>query len=226
MRQRIRAGASGCHRTDAERLGRLIGANIAHAEDNGSQCPTVLAFIREFRGLSSTARAKAICDSVGAARQSLSDFYGDGTASEKVELLLDAMRKASRPIKAKDLGPIGKDHLAKKSEAAGADLESFDYRRAEFEHEGLPYLAEFAFGFCPDGADVRRIVTGVNWGVSIGSDPFRRLGPGGESLSGMLTEQRLGRGEPIVTVLHLSCPRIAYLDRGKSSILIPGSRSW
>jgi hypothetical protein len=172
------------HWYDGQRLGRLIGANIAHAEDNGSQCPTVLAFIREFRGLSSTARAKAICDSVGAARQSLSDF------------------------------------------AAGADLESFDYRRAEFEHEGLPYLAEFAFGFCPDGPNDRRIVTGVNWGVSIGSDPFRRLGPAGESLSGILTKQRLGRMEPVVTVLHLSCPRVAYLDRGKSSVLIPGSRSW
>lgn len=214
------------HWYNCERLGRLIGANIAHAEDGGTACPTVLAFIREFRGLSSTARAKAICDSVGAARESLAVFYGDGMVSGRVTSLLAEMRKGSRPIKPKDLGVIGKDHLARKFAEAGADLASFDYRCANFEHDGLPYIAEFAFGYCPDGANERRIITGVNWGVSIGADPFRRLGPYGESLSAILNEQRLGPGEPIVAVLHLACPRIAYLDRGKSSIAIPGARSW
>jgi hypothetical protein len=57
------------HWYGVEQLGRLIGANIAHAEDNDTPCPTVLAFIREFRGLSSTKRAKSICDSVGAERR-------------------------------------------------------------------------------------------------------------------------------------------------------------
>ena len=41
----------------------------------------------------------------------------------------------------------------------------------EFEHGGLPYLAEVAFGYCPDGLDPRRIITGVNWSVAIGADP-------------------------------------------------------
>ena len=27
--------------------------------------------------------------------------------------------------------------------------------------------------------------------------------------------------EPIITVLHLACPRIEYLDRGKSSVSLP-----
>jgi hypothetical protein len=82
------------------------------------------------------------------------------------------------------------------------------------------------FGYCPNGPAHRRIITGINWSVSIGADPFRRLGPGGESLAAILTEQRAGSHEPIVTVLHVGCPQIRYLDRGKSSVAIPGSRTW
>jgi hypothetical protein len=82
-----------------DQLARLIAANIAYAEDTETPCPTVLAFIREFRGLSSTGRAKAICDGVGAERQSLATFYGDGKDHSRIELLLAKMREASRPVK-------------------------------------------------------------------------------------------------------------------------------
>jgi hypothetical protein len=40
---------------------------------------------------------------------------------------------------------------------------------------------------CPDGPYTRRIITGVNWSVAIGADPFRHLGQGGESLDAILT---------------------------------------
>ena len=80
-------------------------------------------------------------------------------------------------------------------------------------------------GYCPEGTDGRRIVTGVNWSASVGTNPFRNLRAGGESLDSILAQQRAGRDEPIVTVLHLACPRVEYLDRGKSSIVVPGSRA-
>jgi hypothetical protein len=136
------------------------------------------------------------------------------------------MQGCTRPIKPKDLGPIGQDHLLARFEAAGVAPESFDYRRAEIDHDGVPYLVEFAFGYCPKGTDRRRIIAGVNWSGSVGSNPFRNLGSGGESLDSILAQQRAGRDEPIVTVLHLACPRVEYLDRGKSSIVVPGSRTW
>jgi DNA topoisomerase VI subunit B len=203
------------------RLARLMGAHIAHAEDNGAACPTVREFVSEFHGLSSTGKGKQICDAVGAARMSLKEFYGDGNGS--IDALLQEMCESSRPIKPKALGAIGKDHLAAKFVALGVAPESFDYRRAEFDYDGLPYLAEVAFGYCPNGSNVRRITVVVNWAAAIGADPFRRLGPAGESLDAILTNQRAGRREPIVTVIHLACPMVAYLDRGKSSIAIPGS---
>ncbi len=213
------------HWYDSARLGRLIVAHIAHAEDHKKPCPTVREFVGEFRGLSGTAKAKAICEALGASRQSLADFYRDGDFA-RVKALLHAMKGQSRPIKPKDLGVIGREHLLAKFQAVGVATETFDYRSADFEHDGLPYVAEVAFGYCPNGRADRRIITGLNWSAAIGADPFRRLGRGGESLDAILTKQRAGREEPIVLVLHLACPRIEHLDRGKSSIAIPGSAAW
>jgi len=44
------------HWYDEARLARLIACNIAYAQDRGALCRTVADFVREFRGLSSTAR--------------------------------------------------------------------------------------------------------------------------------------------------------------------------
>jgi hypothetical protein len=208
------------HWYDEARLARLIANNIAYAQDHGIPCRTVAEFVREFRGLSATAKAKAICEAARAARMSLAQFYGDGETG-RVDDLLAAMRKQSRPIKPRDLGVIGEAHLRAKFESAGAAPESFNYRKSEIEHDGVPYLAEAAFGYCPKGINERRIITGVNWSVAIGGDPFRRLGDLGQSLGAVLTKQRAGPSEPIITVLHLACPRVEYLDRGKSSVNLP-----
>jgi hypothetical protein len=208
------------HWYDEARLARLIANNIAYAQDHGIQCRTVADFVREFRGLSGTAKAKAICEAVGASRLSLAKFYADGEGA-RVGALLSEMKKQSRAIKPRDLGIIGEAHLRAKFERAGAAPESFNYRRSEIECHGVPYFAEAAFGYCPKGTDERRIITGVNWSVAIGGDPFRSLGDLGESLGAILTKQRAGPREPIITVLHLACPRIEYLDRGKSSVNLP-----
>jgi hypothetical protein len=209
------------HWYDEARLARLIACNIAYAQDRGALCRTVADLAREFRGLSSTAKARDICKAAGASRMSLADFYCDGEGA-RVDALLDAMCQRSRPIKPRDLGIIGEAHLRAKFESAGAAPESFNYKRSEIECDGVPYL-EAAFGYCPRGINERRIITGVNWSVAIGGDPFRRLGDLGQSLGAILTKQRAGPSEPIITVLHLACPRIEYLDRGKSSVNLSSS---
>jgi hypothetical protein len=120
------------------------------------------------------------------------------------------------------LASVGKDHLAARFEAAGADLETFRHRLIFGDTDGVPDVIETAFGWCPDGANERRIITGVNWSPAIGN-PFRSLGSYGESLDSVLTEQRLGRDEPIIFVLHLARPRIEFTDHGKTAVVIPGS---
>jgi hypothetical protein len=50
------------HWYNAESLQRLIGAEVAFAEDHGLSQRPVRDFIADFRGLSATAKTKAICD--------------------------------------------------------------------------------------------------------------------------------------------------------------------
>ena len=76
---------------------------------------------------------------------------------------------------------------------SGADLGTFQYRLIVGKRNGVPDVIETAFGWCADGANERRIITGVNWSPAIDS-PFRSLD--GESLDTILSEQRCGGHEP------------------------------
>jgi hypothetical protein len=210
------------HWYDEPRLRRLMGAYIARDQDCGREPRTLRQFVSEFRGLSGTAKQKIVLDEVGASRLSLPAFFGSGDRvnGHGIAGLLFAMQQRSRPVKPIDLGLIGRDHLAARFKAAGADLRTFKYRRTTGESEGLPDIIEAAFAYCPDGRKARRIITGVNWSVAI-SNPFRRLGMLGESLDTVLAMQRSGRDEPITFLLHLARPRIAFTDHGKTTLVIP-----
>jgi hypothetical protein len=97
-------------------------------------------------------------------------------------------------------------------------MESFDYRRVMDTTDGVPWIVETAFGWCPE-AHSRRLVCGVNWSPGI-VNPFRELGRFGESLDTILAQQRASRDEPVILVLHMACPRVEYTDRGKSAVVV------
>ena len=189
------------HWYDEARLRRLMGAQISRDQDLGRVPRTVREFVSEFRGLSGTAKQKLVLEEADAARLSLAEFFGVGERvnSNRIAKLLVSMQRHSRPVKPKDLGLIGKDHLAACFKAIGVEPATFKYQRAVGESEGLPEVIETAFGWCPNGENKRRIITGLNWSVAIGN-PFRSLGSYGESLDSILAEQRSGREEPIVFV--------------------------
>ena len=203
-----------------------MGAYIARDQDRGLEPRTVREFISEFRGLSGSAKQKLVLDEVGASRLSLPQFFGNGDRVNdgRIGKLLTAMQRHSNPVNPLDLGCIGRDHLAARFKAAGAAPETFQYRRVPGETDGIPDIIETAFGYCPDGADERRIITGLNWSPAIGN-PFRSLGPYGESLDTILAEQRSGHDEPIIFVMHLARPRIEYTDTGKTALVIPGENA-
>ena len=67
-------------------------------------------------------------------------------------------------------------------------MESFDYRRVMDTTDGVPWVVETAFGWCPN-ANTRRLVSGVNWSPGI-INPFRELGRFGQSLDTILSQQR------------------------------------
>src|SRR5262249_58354429 len=86
--------------------------------------------------------------------------------------LLRACQEHSRAVQPKLLGLIGKDHLLACFRTAGVAEQSFKYQKATGEIEGLPWVVETAFGYCPNReVKHRQIVAGGNFSVWLGN-PF------------------------------------------------------
>jgi hypothetical protein len=66
------------HWYDLARLNRYMSAHIARDQDLGRE-RTVREFISEFRGLSGSAKQKAVLDEIGAVRSSLAGYFGRGS---------------------------------------------------------------------------------------------------------------------------------------------------
>jgi DNA topoisomerase VI subunit B len=210
------------HWYDKSRFRRYMAAHIAHRGNI-----TVREFISEFRGMSGTAKQKKVLAEIGASHVSLHEFFGRRKANgDNIARLLDAVKKHTKPVLPAALGVIGRDHLFAMMEAAGGDPETFKYQRRCGETGGVPRVIEFAFAVHRDGlvagnGPSRTMITGVNWSPGI-NNPFRQIGRSGEGLEGILANVHANTSQPIIAVLHLACPRVAYTDRGKSAIVIEG----
>jgi hypothetical protein len=180
----------------------------------------VREFIADFRGLSGTAKQRAILDEIGAARMSLGSFFAEGGNKAGVAALLAAMQRLSKPVKPAELGVIGREHLGRRCAEAGAEQETFNYSKETGVSGGLPWIAEVAFAWCPK-AGKRRLITGVNFSPGV-ANPFRALGTLGRSLDTILANQRANRDEPVITLVHLACPRLSFTDRGKTAVALGG----
>ena len=200
-----------------------MAAHIGHRGDI-----TVREFISEFRGMTGTAKQKAVLAETGASHVSLHSFFGIHKANaQNIAKLLASVKKHTKPVQPADLGIIGEDHLYRMMEAAGGDPKTFKYVKRLGETGGIPRIVEFAFGIHRDGlsnsgcAPSRKVITGVNWSPGI-NNPFRQLGRSGEGLDGILSDFRANTSQPVIAVLHLACARVAYTDRGKSAIVVEG----
>ena len=202
-----------------------MAAHIANREDI-----TVRQFIAEFDGMSATAKQKKVLFETGASHVSLHRFFGtERTNNENIGKLLTALQKHTKPVRPVHLGVIGKDHFYRLMETSGGDPRTFTYNRSFGETRGIPRVVEFAFGLHRDALSggrgpTRKVITGVNWSPGI-NDPFRQLGRGGVGLDTVLSEVRANTSQPVIAVLHLACPRVAYTDRGKSAIVVEGEAS-
>jgi hypothetical protein len=196
------------HWYDPPRLNRLMAAEIAHAIDRKAASPSVRDFIGQFRGLKATQTAAAICKALGVGeRETLKDFFQRDNAAVK---LLTAMRERSRPIKAKDLGVIGEDHIGDRM--LDDECVSIVYRKAEIEDDGVPYMIEVAFGYRGD-EHAATIIEGFNFSPAVGDSPF--------NLEGRLAAAEVDDSDPVTVFAHVACPRLAFLDRGKARVNLP-----
>jgi DNA topoisomerase VI subunit B len=199
-------------------LERLIAAYLAHDAAAG-RVRTVRELVAEFRGLARTAKQKEVLAETGLSRAPLAALVkGFDFDHEAVARLLAAMQERSIPVKSQLLGIIGRDHLAARFARYGCEMKSFDYRQVRDTTDGLPWVVETAFGWCPKIGQ-RLLITGVNWSPGI-INPFRELGRFGQSLDTILSQQRADQDEPVVLMLHMACPRVAYTDRGKSAVAV------
>jgi hypothetical protein len=221
------------HWYEPEHLKRLIGAYVTHDRQAGGD-RLVSDFLAHFDGLSGSAKQTKVLNEAGLKRVHLSELVvNDRLDSARIENLLAAMRRHSRPVRSERLGVIGEGHLKARLLGMGIVPESFRYNRklaksknpspdAAGKASFLPAVLETAFGWLgPEARDRRHIFTGVNWSAAIGN-PFRSFGTTGEGLETLLADMRATRNEPVVFVLHLAQPRVEYRDRGKSQLVIGG----
>jgi hypothetical protein len=200
-----------------ERFERYMAAHIARDQDNGFRGLTVGDFIAELDGLKGTAKRKEILEATGAYRVKLADFFERGRVA--IGNLLIECQRATKAPKPEALGLIGGDHLLQDCCKLGAAEQSFQYRKRLIVYGDLPYVIEVGFAYCPDGPNERKVVAGVNSSVAI-DDPFKRLTIF-DSLSSILTYQKVDAYAPVVFAAHLACPRVDFSDRGKSAFIIP-----
>jgi DNA topoisomerase VI subunit B len=199
---------------------RLLAAYIGHDRERSAD-RYVRDFIKEFRGLTGSAKQKAVLDSTGMARASLSSLANDrGMDHRAAAKLLTAMKQNSKEVAPSALGAIGKDHLLQRFTEAGCDENTFRYKKMMDLDEGVPVVVETAFALFKNEKTTRRVITGVNWSGAIGN-PFRSLGGGyDDGLNLLLAEQMVSHNEPVLFLLHCACARVRYTDRGKTNIEI------
>lgn len=207
---------------------RLIARNVAASEAEGEQAPLTTDFVSQFAGLSSSPKRSAVLAESGLTRTRLSDLRADGKHSldhEKTGRLLRAMQENSKKLKPTVLGLIGKAHVAGKMiDYFQCEPDSIVYKKAEWTtDDGIPAVAEAWFGTRPmDDSDPsktrRKVITGINWSPGI-ADQFSDLeSEWSYGLASILDDYEVNSYDPVFFCLHFSSPKVAYTDRGKTSI--------
>ena len=214
------------HWYDVERLEYLVASYIAAERDRGKKPRTVREFVSEFRGLSATAKQSEVTEGSGLGRAYLHELAGNGKLDRHaLTQLLEAMTKASRPVKPEGLGVLGEDHFRRRIAAdPKASGKTFRYSRQKgLDARGLPYLVECAFAMVEEKSPLRGLHTGLNWSVPLGQalqqsefeiDDENVV----EGLTAVLARNRINiHRDPVCLAVHLACPRFRFLDRGKGS---------
>ena len=209
------------HWYSAERLQRLIAACINRDQQNGKRVRLLREFVRDFRGLTGSAKLAAVLDELGLSRARLDMFFQDDRVDhDGIARLLAAMQQHSKPVKPERLGLIGREHFGRIFAVDGADPDQVKYSR-ELGHDGdLPFVVEAAFARIKDLSSTP-LVSGINWSPAIG-DPFRWSAGAWShhSLRGLVRDRHILAGTPALIGVSLATPTVSFVDRGKSAAML------
>src|SRR5215212_5545582 len=152
------------HWYSVKALERLLFSYIADARNGGRDLP-LREFVRQFRGLSGTQKAKAVVAGFPGMKH-LSDF--EKTPGSVAELLV-RMREESKAPSHDVLGMVGEEHFRGCFEEwYGAEPGRFWYTKAKGETYGTPYLFEVALAQTEEAGD---LFTAVNFSPTF-DDPL------------------------------------------------------
>lgn len=214
----------------AESLKVLVFSHIGHARKGGRDLP-LGEFVRQFQGLTSTAKARAVVKEMGEGFTHLSDFQGN---EEKVADLLAAMQAATKEPKAKALGFVGKEHFETFFERVYSSVNEHTYvRKSGTLPSGLPFTFEFALATLDEPG---HLYCGINFsptfgdpleGTTLAGPEFRARGVQGflsQAYALPETESAWHRTPASVAVAaHIITPAPLFLDRGKTRLDMEGA---
>ena len=202
------------HWYTVEQLRHLIALLIG-SEQRSTKARSVNEFIREFRGLTATAKARDVAAAAGLQGAMLRDFVKDRDLDlSAISRLLSAMQEHARPVKPAALGVLGQEHCAHVVESYHG--EGIQYRCDKNTVNGLPYVLEVAFAILPDESQ-RRIICGINFTIAL-YPPFQRL-------TRALSESLVQSNDPVIVLVHFTCPSVRFTDRGKTRAELPDAIS-
>jgi len=215
------------HWYDAEAFSRLVYSHIGHHRHEGGDDLRLRDFVRQFKGLSATAKAMAVCGHFPGIK-ALSDF----DSPETVHSLLDMMQAHSDAPSHTTLGSVGKDHFTERFEDYYGSLRRFDYKKTTGTlYTGMPYVVEFAIAELGEEAVEGELFTAVNYSPTF-SDPLEDAEFYTDEIWGEGIEAFLADGfaspscdnydDPyppnVAVAFHVITPAPLFLDQGKTRL--------
>jgi hypothetical protein len=229
MKKYVPSQPTSPHWYSAESLKVLIFSHVAHARGGGQDLP-LGTFVRQFAGLTSTAKAKAVCSALPPSLTHLSGFEHD---PESVARLLSTMKEEAREPKAASLGHVGEEHFRSFFEGV-YEVNEFKYvKRSSTLPSGLPFTFEFALATLEEPG---HLYCGINFsptfgdpleGTTLAGPKFRANGIRGFLSQGYAlpdTDAAWFRSPASVAVAaHIVTPAPLFLDRGKTRLNMEGA---
>jgi hypothetical protein len=215
------------HWYDPDTFKRLVGSYIGHALHEGGEDLPLGAFVRKFKGLSATRKAKMVTAAFPDIKM-LSDFEG---SPEEVHELLEVMQHHSDAPSHTTFGYVGREHFKQRfEEYYRGDLQSFRYKKITGTlPTGMPYVFEFAIAELDSWTSGGDLFTAVNFSPTFG-DPLadvRFYSPKivATGVEGFLEEgfahprtEALDDPDPpkMAVAVHVITPAPLFLDQGKT----------
>jgi DNA topoisomerase VI subunit B len=207
---------------DRPALARLLFGNITQQAKRGGQDIPLREFVRQFKGLSHTGKAKKVCDQFPAIKR-LSDF---ADRQELVSDLLDVMQGGAQAPSAGVLGLVGEDHFRRRFDR-WFRVKRYWYKKCNIEVAGIPYVAEVAI------AETKRpgqLFHAVNFSptfddplavTNLPCEEFTAYGVGNFLQRAHASPNHPFLATRIAAAFHLVSPALEFLDKGKTRLKVP-----